>query len=232
MATAHGTIKKTDLSLFSNIRQNGIIAINLNDDDRLISAKLTNGQADIILGTRDGIACRFRESDVRPMGRTAAGVRGINLSSEDRVVSMIVIRRPDAQVLVVGEKGYGKRTKYEDFRLTKRGAKGVISMNITPKTGRVVGMLSALDTMDLVVITTKGVLIRLPMNRISTIGRNTQGVKLIRLDQGDTIADITYVTRDEDSIDTNGEEELPLDDSTQSELPMDDSAQDELPLDE
>jgi len=197
MCTRKGTIKKTSVSNFKNVRQNGIIALTINDGDRLISADISDGSCDVILGTKNGIACRFRESDVRAMGRTAAGVRGIRLQSNDIVKSMLIIKRPDTQVLVVGENGYGKRTKYEDFRLTKRGAKGVIAMNVTEKTGRIVGMLSALDTQDLVVITTKGVLIRQSISDIRTIGRNTQGVKLIRLDKNAQIADITTVTKEE-----------------------------------
>lgn len=212
LATKMGTIKKTQLSAFAHIRQNGIIAINLHDDDRLISARITDGKSDIILGSRNGLACRFRETDVRAMGRTAAGVRGINLSDDDFVVSMIIIYRPDQQVITVGEKGYGKRTKYEEFRLTKRGAKGVISMNITPKTGPVVRMLSAVDTEDLVVITTNGILIRQGVKEIRTIGRNTQGVKLIRLEKGDSIADITTVTKEEEIDEDDDHEGPPMDD--------------------
>lgn len=208
LCTQNGTVKKMDMTNFEHTRTNGIIAVTLNDDDKLIAAKISDGTCDVIIGTRNGIACRFRESDVRAMGRTAAGVRGISLEGDDQVVSMIVIKRSDAQVLVVGEKGYGKRTKYEDFRLTKRGAKGVISMNVTPKTGRVVGLLSALDTEDLVVMTVGGILIRQQIVDIRTIGRNTQGVKLIRLDEGDSIADITVVTRVED-IDEDEYAEVP-----------------------
>ncbi len=202
MVTKNGTVKKTQLSNFSHVRSNGIIALNLANDDRLIAARLTDGTNDIIIGTRNGLACRFRESDVRPMGRTAQGVRGIKLLNDDYVVSMVAIKRPDAQVLVVGERGYGKRTRYEDFRLTRRGAKGVISMNITEKTGKVVGMLSALDTQDLVVITQNGILIRQPIKEIRVIGRNTQGVRLINLEPGDIIADITTVSHNED-VDEN-----------------------------
>ena len=198
MCTKLGTIKKTDLKSFANVRQNGIIAINLNDDDKLIQTQITNGSYDVIIGTHNGLACRFRESEVRPMGRTAAGVRGISLSKDDFVISLIVIKRPDTQVMVVSEKGFGKRTKYEDFRLTKRGAKGVISMNVTEKTGKVVGLLTANDTEDLVVMTVNGILIRQSLSNIRIIGRNTQGVKLIRLDDGDLIADITTVTRDDE----------------------------------
>ena len=160
----------------------------------------------MIIGTRNGLACRFRESDVRPMGRTAAGVRGIKLQGDDYVVSMIDIKRSDAQIIVIGEKGLGKRTRYEEFRLTKRGAKGVISMNITERTGKVVRLVSALDSEDLVVITQKGVLIRQPVKDIRTIGRNTQGVKLIRLDEGDSIADIATVSREAENGEENGSE--------------------------
>jgi DNA gyrase subunit A len=218
LCTQKGTIKKTELSAFSHVRQNGIIAINLDDSDKLISAQITDGNCDIIIGTREGLACRFRESEVRAMGRAAAGVRGISLSPKDIVISMIVIKRSDAQVLVVSENGYGKRTKFEDFRLTKRGAKGVISMNLTPKTGSVIGILMAVDSEDLVVMTVNGILIRQSVKNIRTIGRNTQGVKLIRLDEGDLIADITSVNRDDDEetpdiedidmIDSNGQESL------------------------
>jgi len=198
MCTREGTIKKTELNAFSHVRQNGIIAVNLNENDKLVSVQITDGSCDVIIGTRNGLACRFRESEVRAMGRTATGVRGISLSDDDFVISMVVIKRADAQILVVSENGFGKRTRYEDFRLTKRGAKGVISMNVTEKTGKVVGLLPAVDSDDLVVMTTNGILIRQSVSNIRTIGRNTQGVKLIRLDEGDKIADITSVPRDDE----------------------------------
>jgi len=206
MCTKKGTIKKTELSNFGHIRQTGIIAINLNDDDKLIGADISNGTCDIILGTRNGLACRFRESELRPMGRTAAGVRGIMLQKDDNVVSMVIIKRPDEQILVVGENGMGKRTKFEDFRLTRRGAKGVISMNLTERTGKVVALVSATDTQDLVVMTVNGILIRQSVSEIRTIGRNTQGVKLIRLEDKDQIADVTLVTKEDDIEDIEGEE--------------------------
>jgi len=216
MCTRNGTIKKTRLSLFANIRQNGIIALTIKDGDSMIGADITDGSADIILGSKLGQACRFRESDVRPMGRGAAGVRGINLAKKgDILISMIIIKRPDSQVLVIGENGYGKRTKYEDFRLTKRGAKGVIAMNVTDKTGPVCGLLTAFDTEDLIVITANGVLIRQSMANIRVIGRNTQGVKLIRLDGGDRIADITSVSKEEE---TEMEEQTPSEDGVQETL--------------
>lgn len=218
LCTQSGTIKKMELSNFENTRSTGIIAINLHDDDKLMAARLSDGDCDIVLGTSGGIACRFRETDIRPMGRTAAGVKGITLAKDDKVVSMNIIKRFDSQLLIVGEKGYGKRTQYEEFRLTKRGAKGVISMNVTPKTGNVVGILTALDTDDLVVMTTKGIVIRQQMSDIRTIGRNTQGVRLIKLDEGDTIADITTVTRDMDPDEDDPEYQVPEVDDNQENL--------------
>jgi DNA gyrase subunit A len=235
MCTKFGTIKKTVLSDFANVRSNGIIAINLNEGDELIKARLTDGQCEIIIGTRKGLACRFLESDVRSMGRTAAGVRGISLSKDDYVVSMVAIFRQDSQILVVGEKGLGKRTKYQDFRLTKRGAKGVISMNITERTGKVVRLLSVNDNEDLVVMTTHGVLIRQGVKEIRTIGRNTQGVKLIRLDEGDSIADITSVPKEEnvngnnldDGINETEENGIELNDNDENQEKLNFSESDE-----
>ncbi|MGA1278397.1 MAG: DNA gyrase subunit A [Candidatus Kapaibacteriota bacterium] len=206
MATENGTVKKTLLSEFESVRSNGKIAITLNDNDRLIAARITDGSNDIIIGSNAGLACRFRESDVRAMGRTAAGVIGMQLGDDDRIISMVAIKRPDSQVIVVGQNGYGKRTNYEEFRLTKRGAKGVISMNITDKTGEVVSIMEVQDSDDLVVMTTGGILIRQPVKDVRIIGRNTQGVRLIRLEEGDQIADITTVPHeeDEDDADENG----------------------------
>ncbi len=217
LCTEKGTIKKMDLTNFANTRSTGIIAMNVHDGDRVITARITDGTCDIVIGTKQGLACRFRESDVRPIGRTAAGVRGIKLSANDIVIGMIVIKRQDAQVLVVSENGLGKRTRFEDFRLTKRGGKGVISMHLTERTGKVIGLLSALDSEDLVVMTEKGVLIRQNISDIRTIGRNTQGVKLIRLDEGDTIADITTVTREED-VEYDDNDDIQEFDDNQEEL--------------
>lgn len=198
MCTRRGIVKKTVLSEFESVRSNGKIALTLEEGDILLDARLTDGTCDIIIGTHRGMACRFRESDVRPMGRTAAGVRGIVLEHDDYVVSMVAIKHPDTQVVVVGEKGYGKRTRYQDFRLTRRGAKGVISMNITEKTGNVVALLEITDEDDLVVITKNGRLIRQPAREIRLIGRNTQGVRLIRLEEDEEIADIAVAPQDND----------------------------------
>ncbi len=198
MCTKNGTVKKTQLSEFESVRANGKVALTLEEGDILLAARLTDGTCDIIVGTREGSACRFRESDVRTMGRTAAGVRGISLQGDDFVVSMIALKRADSQVIIIGQNGYGKRTRFEDFRLTRRGAKGVISMNVTEKTGQVVSIAEITDSDDLVVMTQKGILIRQPSDSIRIIGRNTQGVRLIRLDEGDTIADITIVPHDDE----------------------------------
>ena len=198
MATKFGTVKKTPLKDFANVRANGIIAVNLDDDDRLIGARLTDGAMEILIGASNGLAVRFPESDVRPMGRAAAGVKGISLLAENYVISLTAVRRADAQIIVVGTRGMGKRTMVEEFRMTKRGAKGVIAMNITEKTGPICAILEVHDTQDLVVITTNGILIRQQVKDVRQLGRNTQGVRLIRLEEGDQIADITMVTRDED----------------------------------
>lgn len=198
MTTKHGTCKKTPLNEFENVRSNGIIALGLNDDDRLVSARLTDGNCEILIASKKGMACRFIESDVRPMGRTATGVRGINLNDGDEVVSMAAIRRSDANVIVVGSKGYGKRSRLEDFRRTARGAKGVISMNITEKTGDVSAILEVTDNEDIVVMTARGVVIRQAAKDIRVIGRNTQGVRLIKLDDDDSIADIAIVAHEEE----------------------------------
>jgi len=204
MATKSGIVKKTELKDFANVRSNGIIAVNLKDDDRLIGVRLTDGNMDILIGASSGLAVRFHESDVRAMGRNAAGVKGINLEKGAWVISLTAVRHEDAQVLVVGERGVGKRTAVASFRKTKRGAKGVIAINITEKTGPICAILEVTDEQDLVVMTTNGVLIRQPVRDIRVLGRNAQGVKLIRLDEGDQIADITAVTRDEDVEEEEG----------------------------
>lgn len=205
MITKNGTIKKTDLNNFENVRSNGIIAINFSGNDKLVVVRLTDGNSEILIGTKNGLASRFHEEEVRSMGRAAAGVRGISLGNGDEVVSMITSNDPEnSQVLIVGEKGYGKRTKLTDFRLTHRGAKGVISMKVTEKTGKVVGIVKVTDDDDLFVVTGKGIIIRQPINKISLLGRNTQGVRLIKLEQGDLIADITVVPNE--SEDTDNEE--------------------------
>jgi DNA gyrase subunit A len=199
MVTAKGTVKKTALRDFSNIRSSGIIAINLADDDSLVGTRLTDGNNDIVIGTRNGMAVHFRESDVREMGRGAAGVRGISLGADDVVIDMVAVKRGDSNLLIVSENGYGKRSEVGDFRLTHRGGKGVISMNITDRTGPVVAMKEVVDGDDIVVMTEGGMVIRQHVAEIRVLGRNTQGVKLIRLSDKDRITGVAAVMADEDA---------------------------------
>ena len=205
MATRNGIIKKTALSAFSNPRKTGIRAIHVANDDDLIDVRLTDGNQDIILGTAYGKSIRFKESDVRPMGRTAAGVRGIKLPGKDnRVVGMVIVKREGGTLLAVSENGYGKRTDIIDYPIIKRGGVGVITLKTTARNGRMVALREVVDTDDLMIITEKGVLIRLPVSTIRTISRNTQGVRLIKLDEGDSISAVTRVLESNDEKEKNG----------------------------
>ena len=199
MATEQGTIKKTVLSAYSNIRKGGIIAINLSGKDRLIEAKLSEGKNEIIIGTRNGMATRFNEKDVRNMGRTATGVRGIRLSKGDVVIGMIVVRNATT-LMVVTEKGFGKRSEIEDYRLSKRGGKGVITVKTSDRNGKLIAMKEVNDADELVIITTGGMVIRQAVHELRVMGRNTQGVRLIRLNEGDDIADIARVIPEEEGV--------------------------------
>jgi DNA gyrase subunit A len=193
--TKRGQIKKTLLEDYSRPRQGGINAITINEGDALIEAKLTNGGNEIILAVRSGRAIRFNEQDVRPMGRTAAGVRGITVNGEDRVIGMVCIdpSDPNASVLVISEKGMGKRTSIEDYRVQSRGGQGVKTMQVTEKTGKLVAIKSVTDADDLMITTESGVVIRTAADELRVMGRATQGVKIIRLDDKDAIADVTVV---------------------------------------
>ena len=197
MITEKGTVKKTILSAYSNIRRGGIIAINLDAGDRLIEAKLSDGNNDIIIGTKDGMAVRFNEKDVRDMGRTATGVRGIKLGKNDAVVGAIVVRNATT-LLVVTDKGFGKRSEIEDYRLTHRGGKGVITIKTSEKNGRLIAMKEVNDGDELVIITTGGMVIRQAIANLRVMGRNTQGVRLIRLNDSDEIADVARVIPEEE----------------------------------
>ncbi len=190
MVTAHGTIKKTPLEAFSRINRLGVIAINVADDDRLIEADVTDGTYDLILGTADGFAIRFPEDNVRPMGRTAAGVRGIKLREGDRVVSMVVNNHRDRTLLTVCSKGYGKRSPLDDYRVTNRGGKGIINIKTNDRNGKVVALKEVIDEDELMIISQGGVLIRLPISDVTTIGRATQGVRLIRIGDEDRVMDV------------------------------------------
>ncbi|MGJ1364115.1 DNA gyrase subunit A [Sphingobacterium spiritivorum] len=211
MCTKKGTIKKTSLEAYSRPRTNGINAININEGDQLIEACLTDGSSEIVMALRSGRAIRFNESTVRPMGRTATGVRGITLAHEkDEVVGMISVNNPEVTVLVVSEKGYGKRTDIEDYRVTNRGGKGVKTINVTDKTGELVAIKDVTDSEDLMIINKSGIVIRIGVADLRVMGRATQGVRLINLKDNDEIASITKVEREEDEeitdIDTEGED--------------------------
>lgn len=197
MATKKGTVKKTVLSAYGNPRSTGIIAINLDAGDDLVEAKITDGKSDLLIATRQGQAIRFSETDVRDMGRSATGVKGISLADDDYVIGMIICRA-NSNVLVVSEHGYGKRSEVSDYRHTRRGGKGVITMNITSKTGPVIGLKEVSDQDDLVIISTKGQVIRQHVRSIRVMGRNTQGVRLINLQEGDSIADIARAAMEQD----------------------------------
>ena len=204
MATKKGIIKKTALSAYGNPRKGGIYAIEIRDDDRLIEARTTDGENDILIGTREGKSIRFSEGDIRSTGRKTMGVRGISLSSKlDFVVGMLVVKR-EGTILVATEKGYGKRTDVIQYRTQKRGGKGVMTMRTTNKTGKMVSIMEVVDSDDLIVITNKGVLMRQPISKIRTIGRVTQGVRLVKLDEGSTISSITRVVHEEEATEETG----------------------------
>ena len=204
MATKKGIIKKTALSAYGNPRKGGIYAIEIRDDDRLIEARITDGENDILIGTREGKSIRFSEGDIRSTGRKTMGVRGIALSSKsDFVVGMLVVKR-EGTILVATEKGYGKRTDIIQYRTQKRGGKGVMTMRTTDKIGKMVSIMEVVDSDDLIVITNKGVLMRQPISKIRTIGRVTQGVRLVKLDKGSTISSITRVVHEEGATEETG----------------------------
>jgi len=195
LCTRQGTIKKTQLEAYSRPRQNGINAITINDGDELLEARMTNGTNEILLAVKSGRAIRFNESTVRPMGRNAAGVRGVSFDeANDEVIGMVCIEdKTKETVLVVSEKGYGKRTDLEDYRITNRGGKGVKTLQITDKTGQLVGIKSVVDGDELMIMTTGGITIRMPVDELRVMGRATQGVKVIRLGDDDKIASVAKV---------------------------------------
>ena len=195
-ATKNGLVKKTRLSEYSRPRANGVIAINLREDDQLIGAILTEGDSEVILADRNGRAIRFNESTIRTMGRSATGVKGMTLSSaDDEIVGMICMRTSaDDDVLVVSEQGMGKRSKLEDYRVTNRGGKGVKTMNITEKTGKLIAIKNVNDSNDLVIINKSGIMLRMKVSSLRVMGRNTQGVRLINLEKkNDEIASVCKV---------------------------------------
>jgi len=222
-ATANGTVKKTVLSAYGNPRSTGINAINIEDGDELIDVQVTDGTNDVVLATRHGMSIRFNERDAREMGRATTGVRGIELEEGDRVIGMVVIRR-DATLLVVTEKGLGKRSELAEYRVQHRGGKGIITLKRTEKTGDIVALKEVQPNDELMLITRHGVVIRVPVDEIRVSGRNTQGVKIMNLDAGDTLVDVARVIREE------GEDEETASE-TPAALPGDELSQPELELD-
>ncbi|MGV4530274.1 DNA gyrase subunit A [Ornithobacterium rhinotracheale] len=210
MLTKNGQIKKTSLEAYSRPRANGINAITIKDDDELLEAKLTDGNSQIMIAAKGGKAIRFDEEAVRPMGRTASGVRGIRLDDGDEAIGMVVVTDIENDtILVVSEKGYGKRTSIEDYRTTNRGGKGVITLNITEKTGNLIALKNVTDDNDLMIINKSGVAIRTAVSELRVMGRATQGVKLINLKKGDEIAAVAKVEieHNEDLDEENSENE-------------------------
>jgi len=202
MATKKGIVKRTPLDNFANPRKGGILALGLNKGDQLISARLTNGKTSIILATAEGMAVRFMETDIRPMGRTAVGVRGIKIRGSDELIGMVRANEKKS-ILTVTKNGFGKRTEVSDYRVIKRGGVGVINIKITEKNGAVACISSVTDDDGLMFITRNGITIRMAAKDISTIGRNTQGVRVMRLGSDDELAAAAKVPR-EDEAGANG----------------------------
>ncbi|HET9948631.1 MAG TPA: DNA gyrase C-terminal beta-propeller domain-containing protein, partial [Longimicrobiales bacterium] len=202
-ATRKGVVKKTVLSAYGNVRNVGLNAINVREDDELMEVEITSGNDEVILASRNGMAIRFHESDVRPMGRAAEGVRGLRLHGEDVLVGMVVVR-PQSTLLVVSENGLGKRTEVDAYRLQHRGGSGVINLKTSQKTGKVVAVMAVADDEQLMIITRNGVVNRQRVSEISVIGRATQGVKLVNLDPGDAVVDVARVVSDEENGASNG----------------------------
>lgn len=195
MATKRGTIKKTELSAFSSVRSSGIIAIGLEEGDTLIGAELTDGNREIFLGTKHGMAIRFKEDEVRPMGRSAQGVRGIRLEKDDEVVAMEVLRG-NATLLTITEKGYGKRSNISEYRRQSRGGKGIITIKTDLRNGMVVGIKQVVDEDNIMIITSNGKIIRIDVKSISVIGRNTKGVRLISVEENERVVGVTRIAED------------------------------------
>ena len=214
MCTSKGIIKKTSLEAYSRPRTNGINAISIREGDQLLEAKLTSGNDEILLGLKSGRAIRFNESKVRPMGRNAAGVKGITLGNDkDMVVGMVCVNDNESDILVVSEKGYGKRSSLEDYRITNRGGKGVKTLSITDKTGKLIAIKNVTDENELMIINKAGVVIRLDVSDLRTMGRATQGVRLINLKGNDEIAAVAKVEKDSDSDIDDELEGLPTNDT-------------------
>ncbi len=198
MATKSGLIKKTELKAYSNPRKGGIIGIGLEKDDALIGVKISCGDDELLLATKEGKAIRFKEAQVRDMGRAAKGVKGISLGKKDECIAMEIVR-PDQTVLTVTGQGFGKRTLFKEYRLQSRGGKGIINIKVTGKNGEAVGLKTVSDKDEIMLMTEKGMIVRCPIKDIRTTGRSTQGVRLMKLDAGDNVASVAkIVPEDED----------------------------------
>ena len=214
MSTKKGQVKKTLLEQYSRPRTNGVQAITIKDGDELLEAKLTNGSSQVMLAVKSGKTIRFEEEKTRPMGRTASGVRGISLADEkDEVIGMIAVDDMESEILVVSEKGYGKRSKLEDYRITNRGGKGVKTLNVSEKTGALVSIKNVTDEDDLMIINKSGITIRMEVDQLRTMGRATQGVRLININDNDAIAAVAKVMKDDEEV---GEEEITLENETEN----------------
>jgi DNA gyrase subunit A len=207
-ATRRGTVKKTVLSEYGNVRANGIRAINIEDGDELIDVQVCDPNSDIILATTQGMSIRFHQGDVRDMGRATTGVKGIELDQDDAVIGMVVVRR-DSTILVVSEHGYGKRSELSDYRVQRRGGKGIITFKVTDKTGPLVALKEVLPDDELMMITKHGVIIRVPVEGIRVIGRNTQGVRVMNLESGDAVQDVARVVKEDETGAEEAEEVAP-----------------------
>ncbi len=231
MCTVNGVIKKTSLEAYSRPRQNGINAITVKDGDKLLDVNLTNGNNHIIIAKRSGKAVHFHETQVRPMGRMASGVRGVTLEGgDDCVIGMVCVSREDSNLLVVSEKGYGKRSAIDDYRITKRGGKGVKSISITEKTGNLVAIKEVTDTDDLMIINKSGITIRMAVEDLRVMGRATQGVRLIKLSESDEISSVEKIERmEDDSIveeENTGEESASEDSNSENSAEEGNTAED------
>lgn len=197
MATQKGTIKKTALTAFKNPRKGGIIAITLEGNDKLVSTVQTDGNNEVLIATEEGKSIRFKETDIRQMGRSAKGVRGIRLAKNDQIIDMVKVSDKDA-LLIVTEKGFGKRSDFSEYRLQSRGGKGIINIKVTEKNGKVVGMKTVSENHDIMLISSQGMIVRTPVNGIRIIGRSTQGVKIINLKEGDKVSSIGKIINEEE----------------------------------
>jgi DNA gyrase subunit A len=206
LCTKKGIIKKTTLEAYSRPRQNGVNAITIKDGDQLLGAKLTNGANDIMIAVKSGKAIRFPEDKVRPMGRTAAGVRAITMEDDDEAIGMVCVEPTNADILVVSENGYGKRSAIDDYRITNRGGKGIKTINITEKTGSLISLIDVNNDDNLMIINRSGLTIRLDVATLRIMGRNTQGVRLINLRNGDVIAAVAKVSASKEEAGNMGDD--------------------------